>query len=107
MSDVPSTIPLPSTMPTDPVLREFLPEFVERWIADIDATWEPMRERNDQQELYRFGHTIKGSMLQFGLSPLADVGRAIMAASAEEDWDTAHKWTLALRDVLVRLQATL
>jgi hypothetical protein len=96
----PFPYPVPSSVPADPVLREFYPEFVERWLADLTSQWPEIVERNDAEEMYRFGHTIKGSFLQFGLKELAGIGKDIMAASAENDWTTATYFVNGLTEIL-------
>jgi len=91
---------VPESVPADPVLREFYPEFVERWLSDLTEQWPEIVTRNDVEELYRVGHTIKGSFLQFGLKELAEIGKRIMAASADNDWSTASYYVDGLAEIL-------
>jgi HPt (histidine-containing phosphotransfer) domain-containing protein len=75
--------------PKDPILLELLPEFLDAWQTDLSETWRGILERQDAKELERFGHTIKGSFLQFGYRSLSAVGRAIMDDAARNDWAAA------------------
>lgn len=78
---------VPDQWPTDPVLVEFLPEFVEQWIAELDKPFDEMLERHNVEELNRLGHTIKGSFLQFGFRDLSALGKEIMLDAQAENWD--------------------
>ena len=80
---------IPTAGPADPILQELLPEFLDAWIKDLSTTWADICARGDVQELHRFGHTIKGSFIQFGFRDLSGVGKEIM-----EDADRAH-WSQA------------
>lgn len=91
MTDPTQTAPTPNEGPSDPILLELLPEFLDAWQTDLDTTWREIVARKDDRELERFGHTIKGSFLQFGFRTLASVGRAIMDDAARSDWDTAGR----------------
>lgn len=73
-------------LPTDPILRELLPEFVEDWMVQISDNLPKIVEERNTDDLYRMGHTIKGSCLQFGLLPIADLGIRLMSLSKTEDW---------------------
>jgi hypothetical protein len=99
--------PVPTTLAGDPVLREFYPEFVERWLVDITTQWPAIVLRADVTELYRFGHTIKGSFIQFGLRELSDVGRHVMACTDPPDWNRASACVEGLRQTLIRFQSEL
>jgi hypothetical protein len=94
---------LPTALPSDPVLREFFPEFVTRWLADIASQWPDIKARRDDVELRRFGHTIRGSFIQFGLRDMSEGGVRIMECAARSSWDEAgaivHHIQRALLDV--------
>mgnify|MGYP001627148029 CR=1 FL=1 len=75
--------------PKDPVLLELLPEFIEAWESDFAVQWIDIVSRGNLEELHRFGHTIKGSFLQFGFRSLSACGRAIMEAANAGDWNAA------------------
>ncbi|MCU0331075.1 MAG: hypothetical protein MUC47_08905 [Candidatus Kapabacteria bacterium] len=108
MSDHPiPEYPIPTVLAGDPVLREFYPEFVERWLADLTTQWPAVVERADPTELYRFGHTIKGSFIQFGLRDLSDVGRHVMACTDPLDWTKASACVEGLRRTLLQFQSIL
>lgn len=104
MSIPPFPYSVPESAPADPILREFYPEFVGRWLADLTAQWPEIVERNDVEELYRFGHTIKGSFQQFGLKELSGIGKDIMTASSDNDWTTASFYVNGLTRILQVLQ---
>jgi len=76
-------------LPEDPFVLELLPEFVDTWISDIEIQFKPLLASRDNQELYRFGHTIKGSCLQFGLDEIATIGIELMGYAKEQNWNKA------------------
>ena len=80
---------VPDHLPTDPVLADLVPEFLEQWERDLTVTFSGIQERQDVEELRRFGHTIKGSFLQFGFRDLAGIGKVIMADAESNDWEGA------------------
>jgi len=91
---------LPTQGPTDPILQELLPEFLDSWMKDLTISWAAIRERADVQELYRFGHTIKGSFIQFGYRDLAQAGREIMSDADAGSWTNAEARVQALLSVI-------
>lgn len=95
---------LPTQGPQDPILLELLPEFLDSWANDLTKTWAEIRERADIQELYRFGHTIKGSFIQFGFRDLAAAGREIMEDANAGAWNDAHARVAALLSVVHTMQ---
>ncbi|MFH1050150.1 MAG: Hpt domain-containing protein [bacterium] len=76
-------------MPEDPFVVELLPEFLETWQQDIKTQLPVILKERDAKELYRFGHTIKGSCLQFGFDETAQLGIELMGCSKEENWEKA------------------
>jgi len=76
-------------LPEDPFVLELLPEFVETWIQDIDDQFQPLINSKNSDDLYRFGHTIKGSCFQFGLDEIAEQGIELMGFAKIQDWDNA------------------
>lgn len=84
------TYTIPDTLPTDPVLADLVPEFIEQWLNDLTVNWQDLRQRGDIDDFRRFGHTIKGSFLQFGFKELSGVGKEIMHDADNEDWDAAE-----------------
>jgi len=102
-----STFEMPSELPSDPVLREFYPEFVQRWLTDFEQQWPAIIGRGDVVELRRFGHTIKGSFLQFGLRDMSQAGTKIMSCSDNNDWKGAGEIVASLRAALLHLQSIL
>jgi HPt (histidine-containing phosphotransfer) domain-containing protein len=93
------------TIPDDPFIIELLPEFIDSWIEDIKAQMDPLIEKKDPDELYRFGHTLKGSCFQFGLDEVAQMGIELMGYAKESNWDKAAdmgpKLEKAFQDVKV------
>jgi HPt (histidine-containing phosphotransfer) domain-containing protein len=78
-------------LPSDPILRELVPEFIASWRADVRTLLPQLSATHNSQELYRFGHTLKGSARQFGFEELADCGAEIMQIAREQQWETlAH-----------------
>jgi hypothetical protein len=99
--------PIPTTVPTDPVLVEFYPEFVDRWIADFTDEWPRIMERHDPVELHRFGHTIKGSFVQFAMRDHSKIGIEIMQCADRDDWERAATCVDGLRQMMIELKAHL
>ncbi len=91
---------IPTSGPTDPILQELLPEFLDAWIKDLSITWSEIRLRGDVQEFHRFGHTIKGSFIQFGFRDLSGVGKQIMEDADHGNWDLASSRVAALLNVV-------
>ncbi|GBD07165.1 hypothetical protein HRbin21_00981 [bacterium HR21] len=73
-------------LPDDPVLRELLPEFLQTWQHDAVRILEAAQSHNEA-ELYRLGHTLKGTCLQFGLTELAELGIQLMECARTRAWD--------------------
>ncbi len=80
---------LPDQLPADPVLADLIPEFVRQWMHDFNVTWNEIKSSGNIEDFRRFGHTVKGSFLQFGFKGLSGVGIEIMNDSAKGDWETA------------------
>ena len=98
------TYTVPETLPTDPVLADLVPEFLAQWVNDLTVTWQDLRQQGDLDGFRRFGHTIKGSFLQFGFKELSAVGKEIMHDADDQDWDTAQDRIHGILAVLVELQ---
>ena len=73
-------------IPEDPFVRELLPEFVDTWIQDINDQFNGLIAEKKADELYRFGHTLKGSCFQFGLDDIAHLGIELMGYAKEADY---------------------
>jgi len=52
--------------PNNPIIVELLPEFVENWLKEAKEILPTILKEKDKDALYKFGHTLKGSCLQFG-----------------------------------------
>ena len=75
--------------PDDPILREMIPEFIDWRVSETTENLPSILERNDTDELYRFGHTLKGSGRQFGFTVLASYGVALEGHAKSAQWDHA------------------
>jgi len=98
---------IPDQWPTDPVLVEFLPEFVEQWLLDLGEPFITMLERHNVEELNRLGHTIKGSFLQFGFKDLSVLGKEIMVDAQAEDWTALVDKVALLKSILNEMKQRL
>ena len=101
------TYTVPDTLPTDPVLADLVPEFIAQWLNDLTVNWQDIQKRGDLDDFRRFGHTIKGSFLQFGFKELSAVGKEIMTDAEAEDWDSAELRIAGIKRVLNELQQRL
>ena len=84
-------------LPEDPFVRELLPEFIDTWIEDIDTQFPVMIAEKKNDDLYRFGHTLKGSCFQFGLEEIAHLGIELMALAKETKWDESVQMVAQIR----------
>ena len=73
-------------IPDDPFVRELLPEFVDTWLNDINEQFQGLLAEKKSDEMYRFGHTLKGSCFQFGLDDIAALGIELMGYAKNNDW---------------------
>ncbi|MBL8003694.1 MAG: Hpt domain-containing protein [Candidatus Kapabacteria bacterium] len=74
-------------LPDDPFIRELLPEFIDDWIDQIQQNFDEYVQSNNFEDMYRLGHTLKGSCLQFGLDDLAAIGIEIMNFCKEQQME--------------------
>ncbi|MFC2131401.1 Hpt domain-containing protein [Bacteroidota bacterium] len=91
-------------LPDDPIILELMPEFIDTWIQDINTQMPSILESRNKDDLYRLGHTIKGSCLQFGFDDLAKYGYRIMDYSKEENWDKAAEMEPILKQIFSDLK---
>jgi len=77
------------TLPDDPFIIELLPEFVDAWLNDFGEQFKTLTDTKNSADLFRMGHTLKGSCAQFGLNEIADMGVELMEYSKSNDWDKA------------------
>lgn len=94
------------TGPSDDVLRELLPEFFTAWDRDLCRAMIEIVDREDAEELHRLGHTIKGSMIQFGFHSLSSLGAEIMGDAERGDFSSAGERITVLRQRLTDLRTT-
>lgn len=90
-------------LPEDPFVRELLPEFVDTWLQDIDEQFPILIAEKNSDNLYRFGHTLKGSCFQFGLEEIAQLGIELMGLSKNQQWDLSIQIVGQIRDKFVQL----
>jgi HPt (histidine-containing phosphotransfer) domain-containing protein len=91
-------------MPEDPFVLELLPEFIETWENDLNNQLPKILQDKDNKELYRFGHTLKGSCFQFGFDDTAQLGIELMGASKEENWDLAKDLETKIRTAFSQMK---
>lgn len=75
-------------LPDDPFIRELLPEFIDDWIDQIQQNFDTYVQASNYEDMYRLGHTLKGSCLQFGLDDLAAIGIEMMGYCKEQQMDS-------------------
>jgi len=85
-------------LPEDPFIRELLPEFIDTWIQDLDDQFLPAYASKNKDDMYRLGHTLKGSCFQFGLDEVAELGIKLMGHSKAEEWDKAKELYDIIKD---------
>jgi len=98
---------IPVEGPRDPILVDLLPDFLDAWEHDLSTGWAQIRTREDLVELKRFGHTIKGSFIQFGFRDLAQAGREIMNGAENNNWLGADEHVKALQLVVNTMKQNL
>lgn len=91
-------------IPNDPFIRELLPEFVDTWIQDIDTQFTIISESRNANDLYRFGHTLKGSCFQFGLDEIAHLGIEIMTLAKANNWSGPAELVSQIREKFVQMK---
>ncbi|MBS1537281.1 MAG: Hpt domain-containing protein [Bacteroidetes bacterium] len=85
-------------LPDDPFILELLPEFLDTWIEDLNGQYLILVQTKNEQELYRMGHTIKGSCAQFGLEDVSKMGIELMGFARAHEWGKA----LAIREIILK-----
>lgn len=90
-------------LPNDPILLELVPEFISSWEQELASVLPYIVASQDNQELYRFGHTLKGSARQFGFDELAELGAQLMDCARANEWELGDL-PRAIHDVLSRIQ---
>ncbi len=91
-------------MPSDPIILEFLPEFVEDWQQQIKEKFGPYMADKNTDDMYRLGHTLKGTCFQFGLDHIAEMGIELMELVKKEDWERIQPMESKLMDAFVEAQ---
>ncbi len=85
-------------LPSDPVILELLPEFIDTWIEDINKDFTPLCEAKDKDNFYRMAHTLKGSGFQFGFENVGNMGLEMMQLTKDEKWEELPKF----KDLLLK-----
>lgn len=85
-------------IPEDPFIRELLPEFIDTWIEDLDSQFNGLVEAQNEADLYRMAHTLKGSCFQFGLTDLGNLGVELMAIARAHNWELAKVYGVKLKE---------
>lgn len=94
-------------IPEDAFIRELLPEFVDTWIQDIDSQFENIMNSRNADDMYRFGHTLKGSCFQFGLDDIANLGIELMGLSKAQNWNDPPAIVDQIRNKFVEMKTYL
>lgn len=94
-------------LPNDPILLELVPEFVASWRHDLENVLPAIIAQRNRQELYRFGHTLKGSSRQFGFVELAELGSDLMHHAQEDQWDLLQQTIAQIEVTLKELELLL
>ena len=94
-------------LPEDPVILELLPEFVDTWISDIASQFKDIMDSKNSDELYRMGHTLKGSCFQFGLDDIAQMGIQLMGHARNQEWEKAIELEVEIRATFDSVKAFL
>ncbi len=84
-------------LPADPVVRELLPEFIDDWLVQLDTQFAQTLANRDGEDLYRLGHTLKGSCFQFELNDIAKMGIELMGMAERKQWEQAGAQIDAIR----------
>jgi hypothetical protein len=84
-------------IPDDPFILELLPEFIDTWITDLDEQYDKLVIDQNEADLYRLAHTLKGSCYQFGIDDLAKLGIELMAIARAHDWEKASQYGTNLK----------
>jgi HPt (histidine-containing phosphotransfer) domain-containing protein len=95
------------TLPEDSIVLELLPEFVLDWMKQLDTEFNEIIDKKDEQRLYRLGHTLKGSCLQFGLEEPAKLGVTLTEFSKNHAWEEARALYNPLRDYFLDVKRLL
>ncbi len=85
-------------LPDDPIILELLPEFIETWIGELNGQFIALVRSRNESEMYRMGHTIKGSCAQFGLDEISAMGIELMGYARAQEWEKV----LAIREKILR-----
>ncbi len=91
-------------IPEDPILRDMLADFVESWKRDVSHKLTDIVTKKDDVELFRFGHTLRGSGRQFGMLGMSDYGALLQDFAREQQWDSASNLIPVLQSELHTIQ---
>lgn len=93
-------------LPTDPMILELFPEFVDTWIQDINEQYTPLLNARNQDDLYRMAHTLKGSGFQFGIQELGETGLVLMKEIKDGNWEEIKTYKDKLLNILAEAKST-
>ncbi|MFN8359090.1 MAG: Hpt domain-containing protein [Candidatus Kapaibacterium sp.] len=91
-------------LPDDPIILEILPEFIDQWLDDLTNLFPTLVSTKNSQDLYRMGHTIKGSCAQFGLDDVSLMGIELMSYAKAEQWDKAMALRTKIYDSILEVK---
>ncbi len=91
-------------IPANNLILNLLPEFIDTWINDIRKNLKSLTIAGNEKELHDFGHTLKGSALQFGLNDFAEFGSEIMTYVREGNLNAVSELEEKLIKYLLELK---
>ncbi len=77
-------------------LEALIPSFMENTFIEIDALEKAVEDGNCDTA-FRMGHNIKGSARNYGFLHLAEIGRKIEIAAADEDMGLVSELLVELK----------
>jgi len=90
-------------LPDEPVIQELIEEFVDSCLVDINDFSKLVEEENED-DLYRMGHTIKGSCFQFGLDEIAQLGVELMGNCEDKNFEEIAKSENKIRSKFIEVK---
>ncbi|WP_291327753.1 Hpt domain-containing protein [Desulfovibrio sp. UCD-KL4C] len=87
----------------DNELKMLVERFMENTNLEV-ATLIEASKKSDFLTINRIGHNMKGSALNYGFKHLADLGRSIEKAGANEDVENIKQLLISLKDYVARVE---
>ncbi|OEU68995.1 MAG: hypothetical protein BA863_09400, partial [Desulfovibrio sp. S3730MH75] len=80
-------------------LKELIPNFISNTELEIKVLEEALAS-NDMSTINRVGHNIKGSALNYGFVKLAEIGKGLERAGADNDTAKVESVLVLFREYL-------